>query len=46
VTFTVAHRCYRMVTVATGDKVMLLRTVATEDHNSDGRFDDIMEEPL
>jgi hypothetical protein len=43
---TVAHRYYRMVTVATDDDVMSPKTVATVGHSSDGRFDGITEEPL
>jgi hypothetical protein len=35
-----------MVTVATGEDVMSLKIVATEGYNSDGRFNDITEEPL
>jgi hypothetical protein len=46
VTSTVAHRYYRMVTVAMGDDVMSPKTVATEGHSSDGRFDDITDELL
>jgi hypothetical protein len=34
-----------MVTVATNEYVMSLKTIATEGHNSDGRFDDIIEQP-
>jgi hypothetical protein len=33
-----------MVTVATGENVMSSKTVATEDHSSDGRFGDITDE--
>jgi hypothetical protein len=43
---TVAYHCYQIVTVATDDDVMSLKTVATEGHTSDGRFDDITEKPL
>jgi hypothetical protein len=46
VTSTVAHRCHQMVTVAMGEDVMSPTTVATNDHNSDGRFGDITEESL
>jgi hypothetical protein len=42
----VAHRYYQMVTVATGKDVMSPNPVVTEDHNSDGRFGDIIEKPL
>jgi hypothetical protein len=35
-----------MVTVTTSDNVMSPKTVASEDHNSDGWFDDITEELL
>jgi hypothetical protein len=45
-TSTVAHRFYRMVTAATDKFVMSPKTVGTEGHSSDGRFSDIMEEPL
>jgi hypothetical protein len=43
-TSTVAHRCYQMVTVATGEDVMSSKPIATESHNSDGWFGDITEE--
>jgi hypothetical protein len=46
VTFTVAHRCYRMGTVATDDDVMSPKTVATEDHSNDGQFGGITEKAL
>jgi hypothetical protein len=46
VTSTVAHGCYQMVTIATGEDMISPKTVATEGHNSDGRFDDITDEPL
>jgi hypothetical protein len=46
VTSTVAHRCYRMVTVATDEDVMSPKTVVTEGHNSDERFNYITEELL
>jgi hypothetical protein len=46
VTSTVARRCYQMITVATGGDVMSSKTIVTEDHNSDGRFGDITEDPL
>jgi hypothetical protein len=46
VTSTVARRCYQMITVATGGDVISFKTIATEDHNSDGRFGDITEDPL
>jgi hypothetical protein len=42
----VSHSCYQMVTVAMDEDVMSPKTVATEDHNSDGRFSDITKEPL
>jgi hypothetical protein len=42
----VSRCCYQMITVATGEDVMLPKTIATEGHNSDGRFGDITEEPL
>jgi hypothetical protein len=34
-----------MVIVAMGDDVMSPKTIATEGHNSDGWFGDIMKEP-
>jgi hypothetical protein len=40
----VARRYYRMVIVAMGDDVMSPKTIATEGHNSDRRFGDIMKE--
>jgi hypothetical protein len=43
---TVAHHCYRIVTVATGDDVMSPNTIATEGHSNDRRFGDITEVPL
>jgi hypothetical protein len=43
---TVTHRYYQVVTVATGEDVMSPEPVATEGHNSDGRFSDIFEHPL
>jgi hypothetical protein len=46
VTSMVACRCYRLVIVAMSDDVMSPKTIATEGHNSDGRFGDITEEPL
>jgi hypothetical protein len=42
----VAHRSYKMVTVAMSKDVMSPKTVATEVHSSDGWFGDITEEPL
>jgi hypothetical protein len=41
VTSTVARGYYQMVTVATDEDVMSPKTVATEDHSSDGWFSDI-----
>jgi hypothetical protein len=35
-----------MVTVAIGEDVMSLKTIAIEDHRSDGWFGDIVVEPL
>jgi hypothetical protein len=35
-----------MVTVVTSEDVMSPEPIATEGHNSDGRFGDITEEPL
>jgi hypothetical protein len=35
-----------MVTVATGEDVMSPKTIATEGHNNDGWFDDIIEETM
>jgi hypothetical protein len=46
VTSTIVRCCYQMETVATGKDMMLPKPVATEGHNSDGRFGDITEEPL
>jgi hypothetical protein len=46
VTSTVARHCYRMVTVATGDDVILLKTIVTEGQSSNRRFGDITEESL
>jgi hypothetical protein len=46
VTSKVAHCCYRMIIVATGDNVMSPKTVAIEGYSSDGQFGDITEEPL
>jgi hypothetical protein len=46
VTFTVACGCYQIVTVGMGEDVMSLKTIATEGHNSVGRFGDITEKPL
>jgi hypothetical protein len=43
---TVARCCYRIVTVAMGEDVMSAKTVATEGHNSDGRFGDITDESM
>jgi hypothetical protein len=34
-----------MVTLATGEDVMSPKTVVTEDHNSNGQYSDITEEP-
>jgi hypothetical protein len=42
----VARGCYQMVIIATGKDMMSPKTVATEGHNSDRRFDDITDEPL
>jgi hypothetical protein len=46
VTSTVARDCYQMVTIATDEDMMSLRTVATEVHNNDRRFGDITDKPL
>jgi hypothetical protein len=46
VTSTVARDCYQMITIATGEDMMSLKIVATEVHNSDGRFGDITDESL
>jgi hypothetical protein len=35
-----------MVVVATDNDVISAKTVAIDEHNSDGRFDDITDEPL
>jgi hypothetical protein len=35
-----------MVTVATGEDVMSPKTIATEGHNSDEQFSDIIDESL
>jgi hypothetical protein len=35
-----------MVIIATDEDVISPKTVAIEGHNSDGRFDDITEQPL
>jgi hypothetical protein len=43
---TVAHCCYQMVTIAMGEDMISANTVAIEDHNSDGWFGDITDEPL
>jgi hypothetical protein len=45
-TSTVAHRCYRMITVATGENVMFPKAVTIEGHNNDGWFGDIIDELL
>jgi hypothetical protein len=46
VTSTVAHGWYQMVTRGMGDDMLSPKTIATEKHSIDGRFDDITEEPL
>jgi hypothetical protein len=35
-----------MVTIATDEVMMSFKTVATEGHNNDERFGDIIDEPL
>jgi hypothetical protein len=40
------HRCYRLVTVVTGDNVMSPTSVGTKGHNNDRRFGDVTQEPL
>jgi hypothetical protein len=45
-TSTVACGCYQMVTIAMGEDMISPKTVATEVHNSDGRFSDITNVPL
>jgi hypothetical protein len=43
---TVAHGCYQMITIATGEDMISPEIVATEIHSSDGQFNDIIDEPL
>jgi hypothetical protein len=42
----VARDCYQMATIATDEDIMPPKTVATEGHSSDGRFNNIIEESL
>jgi hypothetical protein len=44
--FMVAHCCYRMVIIVTDKDVIPFKIIVTKCHNSDGRFNDISEEPL
>jgi hypothetical protein len=43
---TVAHRYHRIVTLATSEDVMSLKTVATEGYSNDEWFNDITEKSL
>jgi hypothetical protein len=43
---TLACGCYQIATIATGEDMMSPKTVATEGHNSNGRFGDITDKPL
>jgi hypothetical protein len=42
----VARRWFQKVTIAMAKDVMSPEPIATEDHNNDGWFGDIIEEPL
>jgi hypothetical protein len=41
-----AHGYYPLATIAAGKDIISLKTVATEGHISDGRFDHITDDPL
>jgi hypothetical protein len=43
---TVACGCYQMVTITMDEDMISPKTIATEVHNSDGRFGDITNVPL